>query len=64
VIGRQAWISVHSSTGRGIDIILSLNIQQECILSLIVVEKYVISQQHLPKADIPLPPFEFSVGKK
>jgi hypothetical protein len=26
VIGRQPWISVFSNTGRGIDIILSLNI--------------------------------------
>jgi hypothetical protein len=32
-------ISVYSITGRRIDIILSLNIQQECIHSLIVVEK-------------------------
>jgi hypothetical protein len=39
VIGRQPWISVYSLTGRGIDIILSLNIQQECIHSLIIVEK-------------------------
>jgi hypothetical protein len=33
VIGRQPWISVYSNTGRGIDIILSLYIQQECICS-------------------------------
>jgi hypothetical protein len=39
VIGRQPWISVYSNTGRGIDIILSLNIQQECIHCLIVVQK-------------------------
>jgi hypothetical protein len=39
VIGRQPWISVYSNTGCGIDIILSLNIQQKCIHSLIVVEK-------------------------
>jgi hypothetical protein len=39
VIGRQPWITVYSNTGRGIDIIFSLNIQQECIHSLIVVEK-------------------------
>jgi hypothetical protein len=39
VIGPQPWISVYSDTGRGIDIILSLNIQQEWIHSLIVVEK-------------------------
>jgi hypothetical protein len=64
MIGGRAWISVYSNTGRGIDSILSLNIQQECIHSFIVVDKYVISQQHFPKADIPLPPFEFSVGKK
>jgi hypothetical protein len=42
--------SVYSNTGRGIDIILSLNIQQECIHSLIVVEKYISGmyfRQHL-----------------
>jgi hypothetical protein len=37
VIGQQPWISVYSNTVRGIDIILSWNIQ--CIHSLIVVEK-------------------------
>jgi hypothetical protein len=31
--------TLYSSTGRGIGIILSLNFQQECIHSLIVVEK-------------------------
>jgi hypothetical protein len=39
VIGRQPRISIYSITERGIDIILSLNTQQECILSLIIVEK-------------------------
>jgi hypothetical protein len=39
VIGRQPWSSAYSLTRRGIDIILSLNIQQECIHSLTVVEK-------------------------
>jgi hypothetical protein len=39
VIGRQPWISVYSVTGCEIDIILSLNNDQECIHSLIVVEK-------------------------
>jgi hypothetical protein len=43
VIGRQPWISVYANTGRGIDIILSMNIQQECIHSLIVVEKRILS---------------------
>jgi hypothetical protein len=38
-IGRQPWVLAFSLTGYGIDIILSLNIQQECIHSLIVVEK-------------------------
>jgi hypothetical protein len=28
VIGQQPWISVYSNTGRGINIILSMNIQQ------------------------------------
>jgi hypothetical protein len=40
-IGRQPWV-LFSITGCGIDIILSLNIQQECIHSSIVVEKSTI----------------------
>jgi hypothetical protein len=44
VIGRQPWISVYSNTGRGIDIIFSLNTQQECVHSLIVVEKEPATQ--------------------
>jgi hypothetical protein len=43
VIGRQPWISVYSNTGRRTDTILSLNIQQECIHSLILVEKKYLS---------------------
>jgi hypothetical protein len=43
MIGRQPWISVYANTGRGIDIILSINIQQEFIHSLIVVEKGILS---------------------
>jgi hypothetical protein len=39
VIDRQPWISVYSNTGPVTDIILSLNIQQECIHFLIIVEK-------------------------
>jgi hypothetical protein len=34
---------LYSNTGRGIDIILALNIQQECIHSLIVVGIYFIA---------------------
>jgi hypothetical protein len=37
-IGQQRWVLAISITGCGIDIILSLNIQQECVHSLIVVE--------------------------
>jgi hypothetical protein len=37
-IGQQPWVLVFSVTGCGIDIIRSLNIQQECIHSLMVVE--------------------------
>jgi hypothetical protein len=44
VIGRQPWISVYSSTGRGIDIILSLNIQQECI---VVEKQFSLKDVHL-----------------
>jgi hypothetical protein len=33
VIGRQLWISVYSNTGRGIDIIISLNVQEECFFN-------------------------------
>jgi hypothetical protein len=32
VIGRQAWFSLYSNTGRGIDIILSLNIQKNAFI--------------------------------
>jgi hypothetical protein len=39
VIGRQPWFSVYSNTGRGIDIILSLNIKKKYIHSLIGVDK-------------------------
>jgi hypothetical protein len=42
-LGRQPLISVYADTGRGIDIIFSMNIQQECIHSLIVVEKGILS---------------------
>jgi hypothetical protein len=38
-IGRQPWVLLFSIAGCGTDIILSLNIQQELIHSLIVVEK-------------------------
>jgi hypothetical protein len=46
VIGRQPWLSVHSNTRCGIDIILSLNIQQKCTHSLIVVEKSGFPQRN------------------
>jgi hypothetical protein len=47
VIGRQPWISGYSITGRGIDIILLLNIQQESIRSLIDVGKQVSVRNNL-----------------
>jgi hypothetical protein len=47
VIGRQPWISEYSITGRGIDIVLLLNIQQESIRSLIDVEKQVSVRNNL-----------------
>jgi hypothetical protein len=42
-IGRQPWVLVFSITGCGIDVNLSLNIQQECIHSLTVVEKNILN---------------------
>jgi hypothetical protein len=36
VIGRQPWVLIFSITGCGIDITLSMSIQQKCIHSLIL----------------------------
>jgi hypothetical protein len=50
--GRQPWIAVYSITGRGIDIILSLNMQQKCIHSLIVVENSRFFNERIMMATI------------
>jgi hypothetical protein len=46
VIGRQPWVLIFSITGYGIDITLSLSIQQKCIHSLIVVGKQFSTKIH------------------